>query len=99
MDRVRGLMAANEKVGVVSPGVFGVFYYKSPNPRTLAILNEFFPVPAQELMREFEDGATPEEICARSIRALRAAGIRNLYVSNLPLRRAEGVLDRILKLV
>ena len=36
--------------------MFGVFYYRSANPRTLAALRGFLPVPAEELTREFADG-------------------------------------------
>ncbi len=81
------------------PGVFGVFYYRSGNPRTLRRLGGFFPVPAQELGREFASGASPEEVCARTIRGLGGLGIRNLYLSNLPIRGAEATLSRILELV
>ena len=53
------------------PGLFGVFYYRSANPRTLAALREFLPVPVEALTKEFAGGATPDGICARSLRALR----------------------------
>jgi hypothetical protein len=99
VSRVEGLMRANEEAGLTLPGVFGVFYYRSGNSKTLEILNEFFPVPAEALSKEFAEGATPEEVCARSIRALNAAGIRNLYVSNLPMRGAAARLQSILALV
>jgi hypothetical protein len=62
-------------------------------------LREFLPVPIDELTREFADGATADEICARSIRALREAGARHFYISNLPLGRAAITLRRILDLV
>ena len=68
--------------------MFGVFYYRSANPKTLQALSGFLPVPVEELTREFADGASPEEICARSIRALTEAGVRHFYVSNLPLGTA-----------
>jgi 5,10-methylenetetrahydrofolate reductase len=84
--------------GLALPGVFGVFYYRSANPKTLATLSRFLPVPADELTREFAAGASPEDVCARTIRALRSAGARHVYVSNLPLGRAPAVLERILKL-
>jgi hypothetical protein len=79
--------------------MFGVFYYRSANPRTLQALSGFLPVPAEELSREFAQGASPEEICARSIHALSAAGVRHFYVSNLPLGKAARTLQRILELV
>jgi hypothetical protein len=78
------------------PGMFGVFYYRSANPKTLAALQSFIPVPAAELAAEFASGASPDEICARTIRALREAGVRHLYVSNLPLQRAALTLARVL---
>jgi len=81
------------------PGVFGVFYYRSANPKTLETLRQFLPVPAEGLMREFKAGDSPEAICARSIRILRAAGVRNFYVSNLPVGRARQTLSAILALV
>jgi hypothetical protein len=45
-------------------------------------------VPAEEITREFERGDTAEEICARSIRALRDLGVKRVYVSNLGYGRA-----------
>ena len=38
------------------PGVFGVFFYRSANPRTLEALKGFLPVPAEGLTREFASG-------------------------------------------
>jgi hypothetical protein len=84
--------------GLTLPALFGVFYYRSASPKTLAALSSFLPVPAAELTREFAAGASAEEICARTIRALRTAGVRHLYVSNLPLARAASTLRRILDL-
>ena len=81
------------------PGMFGVFYYRSANVRTLETLRQFLPVPVEELRREFADGATPDAICARSIRELTASGVRHFYVSNLPVSRAAATLERVLALV
>ena len=47
--------------GLAIPGMFGVFYYRSANPRTLEALKSFLPVPAEELSAEFAAGASPEE--------------------------------------
>jgi 5,10-methylenetetrahydrofolate reductase len=82
--------------GLTMPGLFGVFYYRSANPRTLSALNGFLPVPAEDLTDEFALGATADEICARSIRALAESGVRHFYVSNLPVGRAALTLQRIL---
>ncbi len=80
------------------PGMFGVFYYRSANPKTLSALRSFIPVPADALSAEFAAGASPEEICARTLRALRHAGARHVYISNLPLQRAALTLGRIMTL-
>jgi len=82
--------------GLSLPGMFGVFYYRSANPKTLEALRDFLPVPVDELRAEFATGATPEAVCARSIRELSAAGVRHYYVSNLPVNRAAATLKRIL---
>jgi hypothetical protein len=81
------------------PVVFGVFYYRSANPRTLSILSQFFPVPAEGITREFAAGAGPEEVLARTIRELRSVGAGKIYVSNLPTRGTDRVLERVLDLV
>ncbi len=80
-------------------GLFGVFFYRSANPRTLRRLGEFLPVPAQGLTREFEAGATPEEVCARTLRALRERGVEKVYVSNLRVGEAATRIQRIEALV
>ena len=85
--------------GLGLPGMFGVFYYRSANPKTLNTLNQFLPVPVAELQQEFGTGATPESVTARSIRELTAAGVRHFYVSNLPVTRAAATLHTILSLV
>src|SRR3954465_10831889 len=71
---VEGFLAEAGRRGLTLPGMFGVFYYRSANPRTLAALKDFLPVPAEALTREFGEGATAEAICARSIRTLMQAG-------------------------
>ena len=80
-------------------GIFGVFYYRSASPRTLGLLGEFIPVPAEGLAREFAAGASADEVCARTIRAMTALGARHFYISNLPLGRAGETLAAILDLV
>lgn len=97
LPAVEAFLRAMESGGVTSPGIFGVFYYRSGNPKTLERLSPFFPVPSAELNKEFSQGASPEEICARSIRALLKMGVRNLYLSNLPMEGAAAVVDRILE--
>lgn len=95
MEHVRRFLDAASRRGLAIPGVFGVFYYRSANARTLQTLKSFLPVPAEELSREFSEGAAPEEICARTVRALADAGVRHFYISNLPVGRAQAVLAAI----
>lgn len=97
--RVESFLEESARRGLSLPGLFGVFYYRSANPRTLAALKGFLPVPVEELTREFGEGTSAEDICARSIRALTAAGARHFYISNLPLGRAALTLHRILEKV
>lgn len=94
---VERFVAAYERRRLSLPGIFGVFYYRSANPKTLKVLSEFLPVPVEGLTRDFAGGATPEEVCARTIVALRRAGARHFYISNLPLGRAQSTLAAILE--
>ena len=86
-----------ERRGLRMPGLFGVFYYRSANPFTLDALVPFLPVPREALIRDFRLGATAEDVCAQTVRALRRLGIRNIYVSNLPVGRAPVVLRDVLR--
>ena len=81
------------------PGVFGVFYYRSANARTLHALQDFLPVPIEGLTREFDAGASAEDVCARTIRAAMDAGAKHFYISNLPPSRATAVFASILERV
>jgi len=93
---VERFLGESARRGVTMPGVFGVFFYRSARRQTLDMLAEFMPVPVDELIEEFGAGATPETVCARTIRTLRAAGVRHFYISNLPLTHTDAVLHRIL---
>ncbi len=95
LDHVERFQAELARLNVDLPVVYGVFHYHSANPRTLDYLGRYFPVPALELAREFAAGDTGEEICVRTIRALRAVGADKVYVSNLPSRDAAQRLGRI----
>ena len=87
---------ALERRCVTAPGVFGVFFYRSANPKTLDALKGFLPVPVDGLTRDFASGATPEDVCAKTIRTLMDAGARHFYISNLPIARAQTVLSNVL---
>ena len=97
VDEVSRFVRAAERRGLAIPGLFGVFYYRSANPKTLDALKGFLPVPAAGLTREFGDGATAEEVCAKTIRTLLDAGAKHFYISNLPVQRAQQVLGNILE--
>lgn len=94
--KVAGFVRAVERRGISLPALFGVFFYRSANPRTLAALQSFLPVPSEGLARDFASGATAEDVCARTIRTLTDAGARHFYISNLPIGRAQTVLSAIL---
>ena len=95
-DRVRAFIEAGRSSGLTLPGVFGVFYYRSATPKTLDLLSQFLPVPIDELKQEFAAGATPVDICARTIRSLIDLGARHFYVSNLPTKKTAATLNSIL---
>jgi 5,10-methylenetetrahydrofolate reductase len=97
VDRVGRFVEATARRGIELPGMFGVFYYRSANPKTLQALRGFLPVPVEGLSREFAEGATPEAVCARTIRTLGSVGVRHFYISNLPVARAQAVLAAILE--
>jgi 5,10-methylenetetrahydrofolate reductase len=98
-DRVSRFLRELDRRGVATPGLFGVFFYRSANARTLGALQGFLPVPIEALTREFAAGATAEDICARTIRTLMHLGARHFYISNLPIGRAQQVLASILEKV
>ena len=95
-NQVEAFLAEARHRGLTLPGVFGVFYYRSANPATLRVLQQFLPVPADALGAEFAAGATPTDVCARTIRTLLDLGAQHFYISNLPLRRTAQILTEIL---
>jgi len=97
--RVAAFLEEADRHRVALPGVFGVFYYRSANAKTLRTLSQFLPVPIDGLTREFGEGATADEVCARSLRVLSAAGVKRFYISNLPAGTARQTLRRITALV
>lgn len=95
--RIAAFVDEGRRRDLTLPAVFGVFYYRSANPATLQTLEQFLPVPAEQLMTEFDSGATAVDICARTIRTLLDLGAQHFYVSNLPLRRTAQTLNAILE--
>lgn len=94
---VEAFLGEGVKHGLRLPGVFGVFYYRSANEKTLRMLSQFLPVPVEGLLAEFAGGDTPVDICARTVKALRGLGARHFYLSNLPHKGAAGLLKQILE--
>ncbi|MGH9349553.1 MAG: hypothetical protein ACRD26_20065 [Vicinamibacterales bacterium] len=99
MAPVERFVAETRARGVTVPGMFGVFYYRSANPRTLEGLRAFLPVPVDLLIAEFGAGATAVDVCARTLRAMMEIGVRHFYISNLPLGRAMATLHAIMERV
>jgi 5,10-methylenetetrahydrofolate reductase len=97
IDAAARFIETADRRGMTMPGLFGVFFYRSGNRRTLEALRSFLPVPIEGLTREFAEGSTAEDICARTIRSLMKAGARHFYISNLPPAGAQTVLATILE--
>ena len=56
-------------------------------------------MPSAEITHDFDSGLSPEDICARTIKALRKVGADKIYVSNLGQKGVEARLERILQRV
>ena len=98
LAEIENFLITSERNALNIPGMFGVFYYRSGNQRTLNLLSKFLPVPRTQLIKEFSSGLTAEQICARSIHRLRRIGIKHFYISNLPVDQAPSLLNTILTL-
>jgi 5,10-methylenetetrahydrofolate reductase len=98
VDRIERFVETMDRRRITVPGIFGVFFYRSANVKTLAALRQFLPVPVQPLVEEFGAGASAEQVCARTIALLRKTGVRHFYVSNLPAGKARRTLAKILEL-
>ena len=98
MPTVEQFLDEATRCGLRLPGLFGIFYYRSAKQDTLDAIGRFLPVPRAGLIREFSSGATAEEICARSVHALRTIGVPHVYISNLPAVHAAVTLRTILQM-
>jgi 5,10-methylenetetrahydrofolate reductase len=84
------------RVGLTTPILAGVFYYRSGNPKTLAALRALMPVPVEALSREFgEERLSPTAVCRRTLTALADLGIRHVYLCNLPAASAVGLVEEL----
>jgi len=99
LPAVERFLREAEKTGSDRPAIFGVFYYRSASPRTLAALSSFLPVPREGITADFGAGLTAEQVCARTIEGLHALGVRRFYVSNLPTLEAPRILGRLARLL
>ena len=78
-----------------SRALFGLFYYRSANPRTLDVLSSFLPVPVDELKKEFADGrhsgislrALIARSCRRPVRGTSTSAICRSDAPPATLRR------------
>lgn len=98
-EAIDAWLEAADRRGIELPAAWGVFYYRNGRRDSLRRLAEHFDVPVEGIARDFEGGASAEEVCARSIVALRRAGAENVYVCNLGARAASRRLDWILAAV
>ena len=85
----------SERRSLEVPGLVGVFHYRSGSRRTLAHLSRFLPVPIDELVAEFDAGASPEEISSRTLQALADRGVTRTYLSNLS---PKSTLERLVQI-
>ena len=97
MDAVDAFLAELDRRSVTIPGVWGVFFYRSANPRTLKRLSQFIEVPTEGIQADFAAGLKPAEVCARTINALLSRGITNIYISNLHPEHAPRQYKAILR--
>ena len=95
LGRVERFVSELRRLGVATPVVFGVFLYRSPNPRTLSYLGRYFPVPVRQVAADFEAGMSAHEICVESIRRLRDVGAEKVYLSNLPTDKVNATLQNV----
>jgi hypothetical protein len=96
LEPVKRFLDETDRRRVPLPGMFSVFYYRSANPKTLATLSRFMPVPIDGLVNEFRAGATAVDVCAHTVRALRSLGVRHFCICNLPMLDAWTTLSAIL---
>jgi hypothetical protein len=97
LEPVKRFLDEVDRRRVPLPGMFSVFYYRSANPKTLATLNRFMPVPVEGLVKEFGAGLDAVDVCARTLKAVRALGVRHVCICNLPMQDAWTTLSAILE--
>ena len=83
LDRFK---AAVDRRGVNLPGVFGLFYYRSANPKTLNTLRRFLPVPVEGLTQ----GICRRRVIRTRLRPVAPCAARRRYPALLCLESAGG---------
>ena len=93
MPRIDAFLRERDRRRVTLPGIFGVFFYRSANPRTLRTLEQFLPVPSEGLTRESAKGPRRARMRANHP-ALKEAGGRHstcrTCLWDAPGRRSSG---------
>ena len=97
LEPVKRFLDEVERRHVPLPGMFSVFYYRSASPKTLATLNRFMPVPIEGLVEEFGARLSAVDVCARTLKAVRALGVRHFCICNLPMQDSWSTLSAILE--
>ena len=97
LEPVKRFLDEVERRHVPLPGMFSVFYYRSASPKTLATLNRFMPVPIEGLVEEFGSRLSAVDVCARTLKAVRALGVRHFCICNLPMQDSWSTLSAILE--
>jgi len=97
LEPVKRFLDEVDRRRVALPGMFSVFFYRSASPKTLATLSRFMPVPIDGLVKEFGAGLSAVDVCARTLTAVRALGVRHFCICNLPMQDAWTTLSAILE--
>ena len=76
----------------------GSFTSGAPTLGLLTPWLRFFQWPRRGLVEDFARGATAPEVCNLTVSALWNLGIRNIYISHLPVYGAPVLLKEVLRL-
>ena len=95
LERVEAFQHALRVRSVQTPAIWGVFFYRSARRQTLERLSQFFPIPVEAILSDFASGLDAVEVCAKTIRDLRALGAEKVYISNLHPEKAASQLKAI----
>ena len=97
LEPVKRFLDEVDRRQVPLPGMFSVFYYRSANPKTLATLEPFMPVPIRGAGRGIRRRRDAGRCLRANLRALRSLGVRHICICNLPMHDAWATLSAILE--